>query len=333
MPKQIVLKEFASSLKSVDIRVVETEAKPKYGKSEVLLKVICASFNATDLYSLTGAYGAFQPKEGTKIPGMECVCVVEEIGEEVKKVLVGQRVIPVLMPDLPSKGVGSWQEYLAIDENRVVVVPEGVSDETAAQFFVNHFTPYILVKQAEIPKDAFIVQNGASGIAGRQIIKLAKHFGFKVINLVHHSSQIEELEIFGAEHVLCTDNTTDIIKEIIKITQAKLCHVGFDAIGGSSGVVISNAVNEGKKCYLYGLMGGLELHAFSHSILFRGVSYQGFWIVRYLKETPMEEIIGSCQELLQLIKDEVVDSLPGFKMEFAQINEAVLLAQSPPRIG
>ncbi|KAJ9080524.1 hypothetical protein DSO57_1024010 [Entomophthora muscae] len=327
MPVYLRLNKFADSLKDVDIEVQEKDM-PEFGKDQALLRVVCASLNATDLFCLAGTYGAFLPKQEPKIPGMECLAIVEGIGSQVTKVKKGQRVIPVLMPDLPTLGVGSWQEYLVISEDRLVAVPDGVSDETAAQFFVNHFTPYAMINNAHLEKGEWIVHNAASGVVGRQIIKLAKHFGLNVVNLVRHKSQVEELEKFGEKNVICTEDFSIVIQELLKITNGQLASAGFDAFGGDNGVIISNALAAGKTAYLYGMMGGLELKAFSHSLLFRGVKYEGFWIIKYMREKNMAEIVEDCKELLSLIKEGVVESLPGIKMDFKQVKRAVIATQS-----
>lgn len=69
MSRFLKLDKFADSLKDVDIEVQE-KALPEFAKDQVLLRVLCASLNATDLYCLAGTYGAFIPKQEPMIPGV-----------------------------------------------------------------------------------------------------------------------------------------------------------------------------------------------------------------------------------------------------------------------
>ena len=63
---------------------------------------------------------------------------VEECGEGATKFQKGQRVVAAPWPTL--KGHGTWQQYVVVDENVLQAVPDGVSDEAAAVFYINPVT-------------------------------------------------------------------------------------------------------------------------------------------------------------------------------------------------
>ena len=57
---------------------------------------------------------------------------VEACGEGAAKFSLGQRVVGAPF-DSVERGCGTWQQYMVTSEASLVAVPEGVSDEAAAQ--------------------------------------------------------------------------------------------------------------------------------------------------------------------------------------------------------
>jgi NADPH:quinone reductase-like Zn-dependent oxidoreductase len=56
---------------------------------------------------------------------------------------VGQRVIPFSGSGFI--GDGTWQEFVKVRQDQLLHVPDGVSDEVAAQFFVNPCTVVVMI--------------------------------------------------------------------------------------------------------------------------------------------------------------------------------------------
>src|SRR6476659_4428719 len=97
---------------------------PQPGPGEVRIRVAAVPVHASDLHTILGRY-VFTPEFPT-VPGIESVGVIDELGSGADGLSVGQRVITI--------GVtGTWQEYVVTDVGRVLAVPAGMSDSTAAQ--------------------------------------------------------------------------------------------------------------------------------------------------------------------------------------------------------
>ena len=99
------------------------------------------------------------------------------------------------------KGNGAFQEYILLDEKLVWPVPDDMSDETAAQFVINPWTSYSMLKDLQVPKGDYMIQSAANSTLGKQIISLAKHWGIKTINVVRRPEAKAELKSLGADEV------------------------------------------------------------------------------------------------------------------------------------
>ena len=96
---------------------------PAPSADQALIRHTGIGMNFIDVYFRTGLY----PAPTMPIcPGMEGAGIVEQIGDDVTEVSVGDRVAYAGMP------VGAYSEYRVIPSNRLIVIPEGISDETAA---------------------------------------------------------------------------------------------------------------------------------------------------------------------------------------------------------
>lgn len=134
--KQVVLSGFNAADPTSTISVVETPI-PSPGEGEVVVKLTLRPINPADIFSLMGVYPGFQPAEGVvPVPGLEGTGVVVALGPAASKFSEGQRVVGAPFPTVEG-GIGTWQQYLVVPESCLVAVPDSVSDETAAQYYVN----------------------------------------------------------------------------------------------------------------------------------------------------------------------------------------------------
>ena len=107
-----------------EILHLQTRPIPEPGPGQVRIRVAAVPVHASDLHTIRGRYG-FTPEFPT-VPGIESVGVIDELGCGADGLTVGQRVITI--------GVtGTWQEYVVADAERVLPVPAGMSNSTAAQ--------------------------------------------------------------------------------------------------------------------------------------------------------------------------------------------------------
>ena len=74
---------------------------------------------------------------------------------------------------------------------------DALSDEVAAQFYVNPPTALGLLKVLGAPQGKWVLQTAAASVLGRMLIQLAKHQGVRTINVVRRRGAVEELKALG----------------------------------------------------------------------------------------------------------------------------------------
>ncbi len=146
--------------------------KPIPGKNQLLVKVEATALNRADILQREGKYPP--PKGASEILGLEISGVVSEIGAEVTKHKIGDRVFG-LVPG------GGYAEYCLINESMANKIPTNLSFEQAAAIPEVFLTAYqSLISIAKLKKgETVLIHAGASGV-GTASIQIAKEIGAKV---------------------------------------------------------------------------------------------------------------------------------------------------------
>ena len=246
-----------------------------------------------------------------------------QVGEGVTKVKTGQRVVPVL-PLETSMGNGSWQEYICVSEDRVWPVPDYLSDETAAQFVINPWTSYGMLKDLAVPAGEYVLQSAAGSALGKQVIKLAKHWGVKTINVVRRAEQKAELRALGADEVICSSEE-DIVARVKEITGGRGAYAALDAVSGAMTESFVASVRDGGSVYVYGVLGG-DGFRFALAHLFRGVHVQG-WILYNQILASREKSWKTATEVAELLRDGIFQAAEVEKFDLADFAVAIAKAE------
>jgi len=90
---------------------------------------------------------------------------------------------------------------------RVIPVPDAVSDQDAAQALINPVTALVmtLVEHCLRPGE-WLAQTAAGSAVGRLVLQLARSEGFRTLNLVRRSAQVAEIAELGGDLTLCTED-------------------------------------------------------------------------------------------------------------------------------
>ena len=108
------------------------------GPSEIKIKNLAIGINYIDTYHRTGLYPIPLPSG----IGLEACGVIEEVGPDVTLFKVGDRVSHASMP------IGAYSEKHIMPENKLVPVPDGVSDEVASCVTLKGITAEYLLHRA-----------------------------------------------------------------------------------------------------------------------------------------------------------------------------------------
>ncbi len=190
---------------------------PKLKPGQVLVKMLAAPINPSDLVYLMGKYG-LPPVDGAFVGFEGCGIVVSANAGLYGKWLIGKRVAISAQPG----GDGVWAEYAITKANYCLPVRKDISDVQASTIIVNPCTSVCLIERAiELGAKAVVI-NAAASQVGKGVIRYAKMRNVKTIATVRSKANVEILEKLGADKVLVsTDDEYKVeLKEVCKRFQA-----------------------------------------------------------------------------------------------------------------
>ena len=205
------------ALKLVDIAV------PKPKPNEAIVKIAASGVNFIDVYFREGRY----PSPLPFIDGQEASGTVTEVGSEVKSVQPGDRVAYTGV-------MGAYAEYAAVPADRLVKVPDKITDQQAAAAMLQGMTAHYLMYSAyPLKKGETALIHAAAGGAGLLLVQMAKNIGARVIGTVGSQEKAKLAHEAGAdETILYTEQDFEV--ETKRLTDGKGVHVVYDGVGKST---------------------------------------------------------------------------------------------------
>lgn len=194
----------------------------KPGKGEALIRHTAIGLNFLDTYFRSGLYPA--PAGLPLIPGNEAAGEVLEVGEGVDWVKPGDRVAYV-------GPLGAYAQERVIAADRLVKVPEGVSDEEAAGMMLKGMTvEYLLLRTYPVKPGDTVLYHAAAGGVGLIFGQWARKLGVTLIGTVGSAEKAELAKAHGYEHVI-NYRDEDFVARVKEITGGKMCDVVYDSVG------------------------------------------------------------------------------------------------------
>ena len=265
---------------------VENATVLEPGADEVLVRMLAAPINPADLNVIEGTYGELPSLPCTI--GNEGVGVVELVGASVRGFALGQTVLPLAF--------GTWAEQMVVPAESLVALPEGLDPLQAAMLAVNPATAWRMIHDfAKLQPGDWIVQNAANSGVGRSVIQLAKAIGLRTLNVVRRAELIDELRAGGADVVVTED--TDLRAEALTLCGGMLPKLGLNAVGGASALNVANALCTGAPLVTYGAIGRQPLKIPNGLLIFKNISFQGFWLRRWKESASHSEVRATYEKL------------------------------------
>jgi NADPH:quinone reductase-like Zn-dependent oxidoreductase len=178
----------AEVLEAVDIPDVGAPAP-----GEVVIALEVSPINQYDLLMIAGGYG-YRPRLPA-IMGTEGAGRVVAVGAGVKHSKEGDRtLVPFLTP--------TWAERIKTDAPWLRPLPPG-DVKQFAMMSVNPPTAYLLLTDiVKLPRESWVIQNGANSGVGRATIAIAKSLGLNTVNVVRRDEVVAEMKALGGNVVL-----------------------------------------------------------------------------------------------------------------------------------
>ena len=190
------------------------------GEGQVLVRNTAVGLNFVDIYQRSGLYQTPLPFT----PGSEGAGVVEAVGPKVKELKVGDRVAY-------SSPIGAYAEVLLRPAERLVKIPAGIDDRTAAAMMLKGLTAQYLIRRTyRVKKGDTILMHAAAGGVGQILCQWARALGATVIGTVGADEKAALARKAGCKHVIVTSREK-FVERVKEITKGKGVPVVYDGIG------------------------------------------------------------------------------------------------------
>jgi NADPH2:quinone reductase len=188
---------------------------------EVRVRHVAIGVNFIDTYQRSGLYPVPLPSG----LGLEAAGEVEATGENVTTIAKGDRVAYCTGP------IGSYAEANNVPADRLVKLPAGISEETAAAALLKGMTAqYLLKRTYPLAAGEMIVFHAAAGGVGLIACQWAKHIGATVIGTVGSDEKAALAKENGCTHVLNT-RSGDWSARVRALASGNGVPVVYDGIG------------------------------------------------------------------------------------------------------
>jgi NADPH2:quinone reductase len=166
---------------------------PEPGPGEVLVKVLAASVQFTDVLLRKGQYPELKEKPPLVL-GYDLVGEVVKVGPSVTSISVGQRVADLTV-------TGSYAQYRTLKADRVTLIDAALDPAEATSLVLSWMTAYqLLHRDAHVRKVQQVLVIGAAGAVGQALVVLGRLAGCEVWGAVR-GRHLDTVRALGATPV------------------------------------------------------------------------------------------------------------------------------------
>ena len=243
-----------------------TRRMPHAFENEILVKVAAAGVNRPDLMQRRGLYPP--PNGASDIPGLEFSGEVVDLGRNVSRFAVGDRVTALVQG-------GGYAEYAVVHETNALPVPAGLSMIEAAAIPETYFTVWsnMFDRGRLAAGETLLVHGGSSGI-GTTAIQLAKAFGATVITTAGTDAKCEACRKLGADLAINYLNE-DFVAEVRDFTDDKGADVILDMVAGDYVDRNLEAAAVDGRIVQIAVMDGAQVEIDARRIMVKRLTYTG----------------------------------------------------------
>ena len=190
------------------------------GPGQVRIRQTAIGVNFLDTYQRSGLYPVQLPFTG----GNEGAGVVEAVGAGVTDLKQGDRVAYTGLP-------GAYADVRIVPADRMVKLPQGISDEQAASMMLKGLTVHYLIHTTyPVKKGETVLWHAAAGGVGLIACQWLKALGVTVIGTAGSDEKAALAKAHGAEHVV-NYSSENFVERVKSITGGKKLPVVYDAVG------------------------------------------------------------------------------------------------------
>jgi len=192
-------------------------------QGQVRIRHTAIGVNFVDTYQRSGLY----PMQLPQTAGNEGAGVVEAVGPGVTELKTGDRVTYTGLP-------GSYCEQRLVPADRMVKLPQGISEEQAASMLLKGLTVhYLIFSTYQVKKGDTVLWHAAAGGVGLIACQWLKALGVTTIATAGSPEKMALAKAHGADHVI-NYSTENFVEKVKAITGGKGVPVVYDGVGKST---------------------------------------------------------------------------------------------------
>ncbi len=304
------------------IHPVEFE-EPTLESGQVLVEVLAAPINPSDVLTLTGEYGQLPPLPA--VGGNEGVGRILKLGPDVEDAEIGRVVL------LPI-GCGSWATHIVADAKHLVPLPDKADPQQLAMMSINPPTASLMLSEfVKLERGEWIIQNAANSAVGLYIAQLAKLRNYKTVNVVRREDAVEVVREAGGDVVLVDGD--DLPARVKEATEGAKIRLGIDAVAGKAIGRLAECLTRGGTLVNYGRMSGEPCVIQPSAFVFRDMTLRGFWLANWFAQAPKPKQVAVFGEIARLIAEGKLHAPVQATYEVREIKKAVAAAAASGRSG
>ncbi|KAI9999991.1 hypothetical protein NQD34_011834 [Periophthalmus magnuspinnatus] len=297
------------------------------GASDVLVKMLAAPVNPSDINMIQGTYAILPDLPATG--GNEGVGEVTEVGHQVKSLKPGDWVIP------KDAGLGTWRTAAVFSEDDLMSLPNDIPLLAAATLGVNPCTAYRLLADFEDLKSGdTVIQNAANSGVGQAVIQIAAARGISTINVIRDRPEFtqlsDRLKAIGATHVIKEEALRKPeMKELFKTCPKP--KLALNGVGGKSATELLRHLQVGGSMITYGGMAKQPVTVPVSALIFKDLQVRGFWVTQWKRNQSYDGCLfrNMLDDLCSLIKKKKLAAPACHKVLFEEYHKALYGAMQP----
>ena len=285
-----LIARYSSTGNPVEVLELAEEAQSGPGPGEIQIQMLFAPVNPSDINMLEGTYGI--KAQLPAVAGNEGCGKVTVVGSDVSGFKAGDLV-------KPPASRGTWRQSLTCPAAECIRLPETLAPENAAMIYVNPPTAWrMLHDYVTLKPGEWVIQNAANSAVGRSVIQIARALGWRTINLVRREELVQELQQLGGDIVLVED--ADSAKKIRELVGKEAPRLALNAVGGDSASLLAKCLADGGHHVTYGAMSKQPLKLSNGFLIFKDITFHGFWMTRWYKKVSPTERDSVFKQLADL---------------------------------
>lgn len=236
------------------MRFEDVELGPP-ASGEVRLRHTAIGINFSDVNVRRGGFYFGPPPQFPLGLGNEAAGVIEAVGAGVSDFRGGERVAYAGMRGEFFEDTGAYAQTRNVPAERLLRIPDGVTDSQAAAMLVKGFTAWLIVNRLYRPRPGdTILIHGIAGGVGLALCQWSKHLGASVIGTVGSDDKAALVRQHGCDHPILY-RATDFVSAVKAIAPQGVAAV-FDGVGKDTFVSSFDCVRRFGTLVLYGNASG-----------------------------------------------------------------------------